>query len=90
MMIVLHGTPIHTITIFVDLRCIRKMFRIRLMIDRMMRRAPGTGRCELCEKEIATRKAKFKAQYVETTSSPLMDEETMSSVDVESVFVRDA
>ncbi|MGD0423633.1 MAG: hypothetical protein ABSA92_09280 [Candidatus Bathyarchaeia archaeon] len=37
----------------------------------------------MCEKEIATRKAKFKAQYVETTSSPLMDEETMSSVDVE-------
>ena len=53
------------------------------MIDRMMRRAPGRGRCELCEKEVATRKAKFKAQYVETTSSPLMDEETMSSVDVE-------
>ena len=53
------------------------------MIDRMMRRAPGRGRCELCEKEVATRKVKFKAQYVETTSSPLMDEETLSSVDIE-------
>ena len=53
------------------------------MIDRMMRRAPGRGRCEVCEKEIATRKAKFKAQYVETTSYPLMDEESLSSVDVE-------
>jgi hypothetical protein len=53
------------------------------MIDRMMRRAPGKGRCELCEREVATRRAKFKAQYVETTASPLMDEESLSSIEVE-------
>ena len=51
------------------------------MIDRMQRRAPGLGRCELCEREVATRKAKFKAQYLE--SNPLLDEESLSSVDVE-------
>jgi hypothetical protein len=32
---------------------------------------------------MATRRAKFKAQYIETRSSPLMEEETLSSVDVE-------
>ena len=53
------------------------------MIDRMMRSTLGRGRCELCEKEIATRRAKFKAKYVETTSFALMDEETLSSVDLE-------
>ena len=37
----------------------------------------------MCEKEIATRKAKFKAQYVESASSPVMDEERLSTVEVE-------
>jgi hypothetical protein len=49
----------------------------------MMRRSPGGGRCELCEREVATRKAKFKAQYVESSPSPLLDEESLSTVDVE-------
>ena len=54
-----------------------------LLIDRMQRRAPGTGRCELCEREVATRKVKFKAQYLESNPSPLLDEESLSSVEVE-------
>ena len=53
------------------------------MIDRMMRRPPGRGRCELCETKIATRKAKFKAQYVDATSYSLMEEESLASVNVE-------
>jgi len=53
------------------------------LIDRMQNRAPGKGRCEMCGREVATRKAKFKAQYLESTPSPLLDEESLSSVEVE-------
>jgi len=49
----------------------------------MIRRPVGSGRCELCERRVATRKAKFKAQYVEATPSPLWEEESLSMVDVE-------
>jgi len=53
------------------------------LIDRMHQTDSGVGRCELCRKEVATRKAKFKAQYLESTPSPLLDEESLSSVEVE-------
>ena len=53
------------------------------MIDRMVQRTPGKGKCELCEKEVATRKAKFKAEYVEAMPSPGLEEEALSSVDIE-------
>ena len=49
----------------------------------MLRRVPGKGRCEVCEREVATRKANFKAQYLESTSTALLDEESLSSVEVE-------
>ena len=49
----------------------------------MMRLPLGSGRCELCEQQVATRKAKFKAQYVESAPSPLLEEESLSIVDVE-------
>jgi len=49
----------------------------------MHNRQAGRGRCEVCDKEIATRRAKFKAQYLESTPSPLLDEESLSSVEVE-------
>jgi len=50
------------------------------MIDQMRRR-PGPGLCEMCERELATRKAKFKAQYLQSTSAAVFDEESL--VDVE-------
>lgn len=53
------------------------------MIDRMQRRPLGRGVCELCEGRIATRKARFKAQYLESASSGLFDEERLSSVEME-------
>ena len=46
-----------------------------------MRRRPGPGLCEMCEREPATRKAKFKAQYLQSTSAAVFDEESL--VDVE-------
>jgi len=49
----------------------------------MHNRTPGKGRCEMCGKDVATRRAKFKAQYLESTPSPLLDEESLSSVEVE-------
>jgi hypothetical protein len=39
--------------------------------------------CELCEKRVATRKARFKAQYLESTPSPLIHEESLRSTEVE-------
>jgi len=53
------------------------------MIDRMQRRTPGRGTCELCERMPATRKAKFKAQYLESASTPVVDEESLRSMEVE-------
>ena len=54
-----------------------------VLIDLMHHRDSGVGMCELCRKEVATRKAKFKAQYLESTPSPLLEEESLSSVVVE-------
>ncbi|MGP8069077.1 MAG: hypothetical protein ACLP5V_04245 [Candidatus Bathyarchaeia archaeon] len=50
------------------------------MIDQVRRR-PGLGLCEMCEREPATRKAMFKAQYLQSTSAAVFDEESL--VDVE-------
>jgi hypothetical protein len=49
----------------------------------MLSRKLGSGVCELCEKTIATRKVKFKAQYLESASAGLLEEESMNQVDVE-------
>jgi hypothetical protein len=49
----------------------------------MLSRKPGSGVCELCQRTIATRKAKFKAQYLEAASAGLLEEESMNQVDVE-------
>ena len=50
------------------------------MIDQMGRRR-GLGLCEMCDREVASRKAKFKAQYLQSTSAAVFDEESL--VDVE-------
>jgi hypothetical protein len=52
------------------------------MIDRLQRRV-GTGVCEVCEKHPATRKAKFTAQYLQSTSSMPFDEESLVGMDFE-------
>ena len=49
----------------------------------MQRRSPRRGLCELCERRVATRKAKFKAQYLESLSSASFEEEKLSSLEVE-------
>ena len=54
--------------------------KVVLVIDQMRRRS-GPGVCEMCERELATRKAKFKAQYLQSTSAAVFDEESL--VDVE-------
>lgn len=46
------------------------------MIDRMFRRS-GPGMCQICERKPATRKAKFTAQYLQSSSMPLFDEESL-------------
>jgi hypothetical protein len=33
--------------------------------------------CDICEKKVATRKAKFTAQYLQSTSVAVFDEETL-------------
>jgi hypothetical protein len=52
------------------------------MIDRMQRRS-APGLCELCLKSPVTRKAKFTAQYLQSTSSPIFDEESLVTTDFE-------
>jgi len=52
------------------------------MIDRMQRRS-APGLCEVCEKRPATRKAKFSAQYLQSTSAAVFDEESLVGVDME-------
>jgi hypothetical protein len=42
-----------------------------------MLRGSGPGTCEICEKRPATRKAKFTAQYVQSSAMPLFDEESL-------------
>ena len=51
------------------------------MIDRMQRRS-GSGLCEICEKRPATRKAKFSAQYLQSTSAAVFDEESLVGVEL--------
>ena len=42
-----------------------------------MSRRSGPGTCEVCVKKPATRKAKFTAQYLQTSAMPLFDEESL-------------
>jgi hypothetical protein len=51
------------------------------MIDRMPRRS-APGLCEICEKRPATRKAKFSAQYLQSTSAAVFDEESLVGVEL--------
>jgi len=52
------------------------------LIDRMLRR-PGAGVCEICEKRPATRKAKFTAQYVQSTLAAIFEEESLVGAELE-------
>ncbi len=52
------------------------------MIDMMQRRS-GPGLCEVCQKRPATRKAKFNAQYLQSTSVAVFEEETLAGVELE-------
>ena len=52
------------------------------MIDRMERRK-AAGLCDLCERRPATRKAKFSAQYLQSSSSAIFEEEALTGVDLE-------
>ena len=52
------------------------------IIDRMLRRG-GPGTCEICEKKPATRKAKFTAQSLQSSSMPLFDEESLVASEFE-------
>ena len=52
------------------------------MIDRMQRR-PGPCLCEVCERQPATRKAKFTAQYLQATASAIFEEEGMAGAEFE-------
>jgi hypothetical protein len=46
------------------------------MIDRMLRRS-ASGLCEVCERQLATRRVKFSAQYLQTISAAVFDEESL-------------
>ncbi len=52
------------------------------MIDRMERRS-APGLCEVCERRPATRKAKFNAQYLQSTSAAVFEEESLAKVELE-------
>lgn len=52
------------------------------VIDRMSRRSTP-GLCELCEKRLATRKVRFNAQYVQSASMAIFDEESLVGDDFE-------
>jgi len=52
------------------------------VIDMMQRRS-APGLCEICQKRPATRKAKFSAQYLQTTSAALFEEEALAGVELE-------
>jgi len=51
------------------------------MIDQMQRRA-ATGLCEICGKRPATRKVKFSAQYLQSSSIAVFDEESLVGVEL--------
>jgi hypothetical protein len=52
------------------------------MIDMMQRRS-APGLCEVCQKRPATRKAKFNAQYLQTTSAAVFEEEALTGIELE-------
>ena len=52
------------------------------MIDMMQRRS-APGLCEVCQKRPATRKAKFNAQYLQSMSAAVFEEETLTGVELE-------
>ena len=52
------------------------------MIDMMQRRS-APGLCEVCERRPATRKAKFSAQYLQSTASALFEEESLAGAQME-------
>ena len=52
------------------------------MIDSMERRS-APGLCEVCGKRPATRKAKFNAQYLQSTSAAVFEEESLAKAELE-------
>ena len=52
------------------------------LIDQMQRRS-GPGSCEVCGREPATRKAKFNAQYLQSTSAAVFEEENLVGAELE-------
>jgi hypothetical protein len=58
------------------------------MIDRIQRK-PGSGVCEVCEKRPATRKVKFSAQYLQTSSAAVFEEESLVAVELEKRICED-
>jgi hypothetical protein len=54
----------------------------RELIDRMLRQ-PAPGVCEICERRRAAYKTKFMAQYVQSTSVALLEEETLTGAELE-------
>ena len=51
------------------------------MIDMMQRRS-GPGLCEVCGRRPATRRAKFSAQYLQSTASAIFEEESMAGAEL--------
>jgi len=52
------------------------------MIDMMQRRSVP-GLCDLCGKRPPTRRVKFSAQYLQSSASPIFDEESLVGVEME-------
>jgi len=52
------------------------------LIDRMQRQV-GAGTCEVCEKRPATRKAKFTANYVQSSAAAIFEEEALADIILE-------
>jgi hypothetical protein len=48
-----------------------------------MQRKSGSGVCEVCGRQPATRKAKFNAQYLQGTSAAVFEEESLVGVHLE-------
>jgi hypothetical protein len=53
------------------------------MIDSMLRRRDRTGDCEVCERNPATKRAKFTAHFLQADPSPLMIEERIAKMEFE-------
>jgi len=51
------------------------------------RKRPGV--CDVCEKQPATRRAKFTAQYLQSVSTSIFDEESMIQVELEKRICED-